>query len=157
MKTKTLAAVAAAAAATSVVVGCGDSDGGSTTGTGRGTEMTQQEVRHDLDPLKNHFPIIRQPKTASWLGGTLGDDNVPGPSIYYVDAVVDLEPSVAGDLRTRYTPTDAGAVPQLRAPLQAPAGGFLTSPALDQAVGGAEWHAKAFLHNDTLVITATGD
>ena len=25
------------------------------------------------------------------------------------------------------------------------------------AVGGAEWHAKAFLHNDTLVITATGD
>ena len=48
------------------------------------------EVRHDLEPLIRRFPQLVGAPSAMWMSGTMGDPRVPGPSTYWIDAIVEL-------------------------------------------------------------------
>lgn len=124
-------------------------------------KTTSNPVRHELEPLTKRFPAIGSPVNASWVSGDMGDPRIPGPSLYWIDSIVELNPSVADDLKARYRPmptTDRLDVwESLRADL--PLGAFLASGQLDAAFTGTTIKSKAFLAEDApvLVITATGE
>ncbi|WP_219107053.1 hypothetical protein [Austwickia sp. TVS 96-490-7B] len=96
-------------------------------------------VRHDISGLRAFVPRLPEAASVSWVIGRRGDDSVPGPSMYELIAVVNLNPDVARGLRARLLPVrSSSTVPtpdvprQLRADL--PSGAFLTSTALEERV-----------------------
>lgn len=116
-------------------------------------------VRTDLDPLTKRYAVLGQPRGASWVSGTVGDDRVPGPATYWIDAVVTLAPSTAADLRARggvMTTRQIDVHPDLAATV--PAGGLVGSEALDAALSTSGWRTTAGFATDgrTLVFTSLG-
>ncbi len=117
------------------------------------------DVRTDLEPLTKRFPALGTPRAAWWLGDILGDDRVPGPSTYRIRAVVELDSTVAENLRGRYSPA-AVALPELdpRISVHVPDGGVATSDSLSAAFGDERWRSDAYLHANrpVLVLVSTG-
>ena len=66
------------------------------------------ELRTDLEPLTSRSDAIGSPSSARWMSGTTGDDRVPGPSTYRIDAVISLDATTTESLRTEFgaEPTD---------------------------------------------------
>lgn len=118
------------------------------------------ELRTDLEPLTKRFPALDNPEQARWMSGTFGSDRAPGPSTYWIDAVITLSESKFEELKSTYAPESAGKTPEVVDGLRAelPTGTFLTSDRLDQAFTHDKWFAKAYLVPDhrTLVLVATG-
>ncbi|ODR27510.1 hypothetical protein [Mycolicibacterium porcinum] len=122
---------------------------------------TSNPVRHELEPLTKRFPAIGSPVNASWVSGDMGDPDVPGPSLYWIDSIVELNPSVAEDLKARYRPIPTTDRPDVWESLRAdlPQGGLLSSSQLDAAFTGTKIKSRAYLAEDApiIVITATGE
>lgn len=118
------------------------------------------ELRTDLDPLVTRFPVLGTPTGARWMSGTYGRADVPGPSTYWIDAVVALVPADVERVRSTYAPTAEGKSPDVVEGLRGrlPDGPFLTGDALDAAFDHERWHASAFLDPESgeLVVIATG-
>jgi|SRR6478735_153593 len=123
-----------------------------TTKTGTG------EVRHDLDPLTKRFTALGAPVSATWMSGTLGGE-APGPSTYWIDAVVRLTPDAASALRA-HSPAPTSETPAVEDGVRSalPSGGLLRSDALDAAFAQGSFRAKAYLSadSDTVVLVALG-
>ncbi|QRY46484.1 hypothetical protein JVX93_06435 [Mycolicibacterium boenickei] len=130
------------------------------------TSMHDNPIRRDFQPLTERFPEIGTPLSATWMSGTVGAQSdsrvtVPGPSVYWIEAIIELEPATTDTLRSKYAPTPAGEAPNLDDGLRAevPAGTFLTSPALDTALSNNDWRSTAYLHSssNTLVMRSVDD
>lgn len=108
------------------------------------------ETRHDLDPLTRRIPALTGATAATWMSGTLGDERAPSPSLYWIDAVVQLPAATAEELRASLDLAAAdeapGVVEGLRAEL--PEGELLTGEALDQAFSAGGWQTTAYLERD---------
>jgi hypothetical protein len=119
------------------------------------------QLRTDLDPLLSRFPVLGAPAGARWMSGTFGRADVPGPSTYWIDAVVTLDPSAVEQLMTAHAPAAEGRTPDVAEGMRAelPDGPFLTGDALDAAFDHERWHASAFLEPESgeLVLVATGN
>ena len=108
------------------------------------------------------FPALADAESVHWMAGTLGHDDggrgVPGPSVYWFDAVVTMPPDRISALVTTYSPVPTTDRPDLTAALRCklPAGPLLGGEALDRALTPADWTVRAYLSPDTgqLVITA---
>ena len=75
--------------------------GGTThTPTGAASKSGDGTLRTDLEPLTTRFAALGAPVSAQWSSGTMGDSRVPGPSTYWIDAVVVVSPDVASRLAT---------------------------------------------------------
>lgn len=112
------------------------------------------ELRHDLEPLTDRFPRLSAATTATWMSGTLGDDRVPGPSTYWIDAVVTLDESDFAALKAE---TDARAtteVPSVDAGLEGelPDGPFLRSDVLDALISPDGYWSDVFLDETTRTV-----
>lgn len=53
--------------------------------------------RTDTATLARLFPGLPPMSAATWVTGRSGDDRVPGPSLYYLDAVITHAPGVVTD------------------------------------------------------------
>lgn len=133
---------------------------------GQSVSTTFDQIRHNLEPLTKRFPAIGNPNSATWMSGTLGAQSdsrasVPGPSVYWIEAIINLEPTTADSLRSKYTPTATDAVPNLNEVLRpdVPAGPFLTSRALNTALSNNDWRSTAYLNSgsNTLVMRSVDD
>lgn len=122
----------------------------------------QDPYRHDLEPLTKRWPVIGNPVSVTWSAGDLVNTSparidIPGPGVFWLDAIVELEPTVADSLRDRAT-TPPKAGPTLREGLAShlPPGQLATSPALDAAFVTPHWTTHAYLQvsGNVLVITA---
>ena len=51
-------------------------------------------LRTDSDPLTKRYAVLGTPRGVTWVSGTVGDERVPGPSTYWIDAVVVLAVAV---------------------------------------------------------------
>ena len=105
------------------------SDSATRSGTG--------EIRHELGPLTDRFPQLATALSATWMSGTMGDERVPGPSTYWIDAVVVLDEAGFAELLA-LAPGEAGSgakaeLPDLDPGLDdaLPPGPFVRSSALD--------------------------
>lgn len=125
------------------------------------TKTTTNAVRHELEPLTKRFPAFGSPVSASWVSGDMGDSRVPGPSLYWIDAIVEVSPATANGLKTTYLPVPTSNVPDVWETLRGnlPQGGYLASDQLDQAFRSTKINAHAYLAvgAPVVVITASGE
>ena len=114
--------------------------------SGDGTEQ------HELDPLATRIPALGDAVDSTWFSGTLGSARAPGPSLYWIDAVVTLPPGVADELRSTLALTPAEATPDVveALGLVLPVGALLVGDGLDEAFSHQTWQTTAYL-------SATGD
>lgn len=154
-RTRTIV-VATALVATFALAGCGGEP--TPVNPRTDTTMTTQSdtIRHDPEPLTKRFPAIERPVSVTWVGWSNASGRAPGPTTYWVQAIIELEPAVAAGLRTRFAPADTGRSPDMTAALRdvLPPARFLSSSALGDALSSAEWRSAAFIaaQSDTLVI-----
>lgn len=159
--------VLGAAFALALSFSIGGCDGSDQTGRpGTDASVQNNQIRHDLEPLTKRFPEIGKPVSATWMGGALGVQSdsratVPGPSDYWIEAIIELEPATADALRAKYVPTPTGEVPKLKEVPQkdVPAGPFLTSVAMDKALSNNDWRSTTYLdsRSNTLVMRSVDD
>jgi hypothetical protein len=117
------------------------------------------EIRQDLAPLTTRFPLLDGVKAALWISGTTGSSTVPGPSTYWIDAIIDLPPGRSTQWRQEFKLTPAPNAPDLASPLdkQLPPPPYEASAALNAAIRGTGGFAcTAHLSGDTLVLSCLG-
>lgn len=128
---------------------------------GQEKQVDERGMRTDLDPLTSRFPAIGEPVSASWMSGTLGDRDAPGPSSYWIDGVVTLAPDTAERLRAEHAPAPGGDGPDLVEEVArlVPDAELTRSDALDAAVSHDGWAVRAWLvtGEDVLVLEAKGE
>lgn len=116
--------------------------------------------RTDLEPLTSRFAAIGDPTSAIWMSGTTGDDRAPGPSTYWIDAIITLDPTTADTLRSDFGAVGTDDVPDVVDGLvdQLPAGPWLTSAALDRETDGGGLGGRAYIaaNSDQVVIVKVG-
>lgn len=157
--------VAALIAVGVLTAGC---TSGTDPSTGASTEMSQQATkngdgaeRNDVDPLVSRIPMLQGITGATWYSGTLGARDAPGPSLYWIDAVVTLPDGVAAELRASLDLARAAGAPDVVTALQpaVPAGDLLTGEELDAAFSTTTWHTTAYLSasGDQVVLVVVGE
>lgn len=118
-------------------------------------------LRSELEPLQKRYPLLGRPLGAVWMSGTMGDARVPGPSTYWIDAVVTLQPEHAAALRRQFAvaPAAASESPDVVAGLRPhlPAGPWQRSGALDAALSQQGLPCRALFSGDRLVLMALGE
>lgn len=107
--------------------------GAGTSSDGAATRDDTAPVREDLAPLTKRFLALGEPVKARWKSGTMGDARVPGPSTYWIDAVVQVTPAVADQLAAG---TSSAGAPQVVKDLvvELPAGPWVGSVELDRTL-----------------------
>lgn len=128
-------------------------------------------LRTDEAPLTRRFPALGDPVTVTWRSGTTGDGAAPGPSTYWIDAVVRLPPGTADELAAAagVSPTVAAtgaatgdATAELPADLPADVraaagnGPWRTAATLDAAFSTSGFGTQVFLSGDVVVLRAIG-
>lgn len=118
------------------------------------------ERRTDLDPLTDRFAAIGTPLAAVWMSGTLGDERVPGPASYWIDAIITLDPAVAARLRNDFGAVVTDETPNVVDGLvdDIPTGSLLTSTELGRELSGSGFSAQGYLVDgtDQLVLVSVG-
>lgn len=94
------------------------------------------------------------------MSGTYGDPRNPGPSTYWIDAVITLNYDHINDLTAAYSPAPTSETPSVVGGMKEhlPPGPFRTSAALNAAFKEGRWWARAYLdpQANKLVLIATG-
>lgn len=145
------------------VAGCaaGEEDGASSSTAPSFAERKEGsgEVRRDLEPLTTRWAALGEPRSATWMSGTLGG-RAPGPSTYWIDAVVELEPRAADELRA-LDPVPTADRPAVTDEVATaiPGGRLRRGADLDAAFAQGSWGARAYLveGSDTVVLVALGE
>ncbi|CAN7259756.1 hypothetical protein LJR027_001040 [Terrabacter sp. LjRoot27] len=162
MSTRPAAAALAAALTFTLTAGC-STDPAPTTDRTRSTVSSATktgtgDVRTDLEPLTKRFSALGQPVSATWMSGTLGGE-APGPSTYWIDAVVEVTPETAAALRAA-SPEPTTETPDVEDGVRSalPSGQLLRSTSLDALFAQGSFRAKAYLaaDSDTVVLVALG-
>ena len=69
--------------------------------------------RVDTEPLTQRFPLIGDPVRVVWYSGTTGSGGAPGPSTYWIDAVITLDAATAAQIRDSYDLKPTNDVPEV--------------------------------------------
>jgi hypothetical protein len=114
------------------------------------------DVRTDRAPIASRFPRLGEFRAVHWVSGRLGDDRVPGPSTYFIEAVVELTPADASALAAG-APAEAPQPPPVLAPF-VPTASWTRSAPVD-GLGPPGWQTKVRVAPDQAVayVSAVGD
>lgn len=121
------------------------------------TKEGTSEVRHELEPLTKRFPQLSDAASATWMSGTMGDPRVPGPSTYWIDAIVELPVAEHSELLNAVSATELPLPddfsPQLHAAI--PHGRLLNSSELNERFSHGKFVCKVYLVTDgqTLILS----
>ncbi|QZY47815.1 hypothetical protein [Mycolicibacterium austroafricanum] len=117
------------------------------------------EIHSDTAPLTRRFPAIGVPEAVAWVTWTNASRDVPGPTTYWIDAVITLHPQAAAAL-ARDT-TAEGRMPDVAEALRSAVGPgpFVTGAALNEALSTDGWTATGYLdrRRNQLVLNAVDD
>jgi hypothetical protein len=131
------------------------------TGSDMASAIDSAEVRTDREPIADRFPQLGSFVDAHWVGGRLGDEQMPGPSTYFIEAVVTLDPDDLARLTERYdfTRSPAPRSPASLAPFVEGGSTWSTSAELDSGVGPSDWSSNVFVRLDDGVayVSARGE
>lgn len=128
-----------------VAVGCAPEPGSRSAAT-----ESIAEIRSDAGPLTTRFPALGTPAAVTWVTWKSASGGVPGPTTYWIDAVVTLTPQTTAALIAEHRPAPNGKTPSVRNELDAavPPGPFLTGAALDAAFSTSGWASAAHLDRE---------
>lgn len=127
-----------------------------------GTVTTQYgDTRTDIASLVKYFPAIGNPESAQWVTWNNASERAPGPTIYWIEAVIRLTPADADRLRNTYNPVPNPASPELKSQVQqaVPPGRYVSGPELDRALrSGPEWggNATGYLQEGGTILVLSG-
>jgi hypothetical protein len=125
------------------------------------TMDTKSEIRTDVEPLTKRFPAIGAPEAVRWVTWNSASGGAPGPTTYWIDAVITLQPQTTASLVDGAKPTQQGKAPNVEEALRSavPAGPFQTGAGLDKTLSNAGWSVTGYLDRarNQLVITAMDD
>lgn len=128
--------------------------------TGEAQKSGTGELRSDTEPLTTRFPMLDGLREVKWMSGTYGDARNPGPSTYWIDAVITLDPGTIDKLTSTYAPDRTDRTPTVVDGMRShlPPGPFLAGDGLDKAFAHDRWSASAYLDPQAgrLVLVATG-
>ncbi|GAA3492817.1 hypothetical protein [Streptomyces cremeus] len=109
-------------------------------------EKAEVPVREERRPVERRFPVFGEFVRARWVGVTLSDPRLPGPTDVRMAGVVDLSSRDAERLRTGYEWREATApsVPEAVTPLLPTGARWRTSESFEGAVTGGGRYAASF-------------
>ena len=124
-------------------------------GIDEGQRIVDQFGHSVVAAARRAYTVPDVPACLERLGG---DARVPGPSTYWIDALVQLQPEDAARLRRLHEPQAAAGAPEVVEGLRPllPAGPWSRSAALDAALSQQGFVVRAFMSGDHLVLTALG-
>lgn len=142
-----------------VLAGCGEDTSAKVTEPPPAEKSGSGAIRTDLAPLTSRFPDLGSAGSAIWMSGTMGDDRVPGPSTYWIDAVVTLPPTDHARLG-ELGPLSVASLPGNFPPElveSIPSSETRTSSELDEAFSPDGFWSEVLLVDDgaTLVLSTT--
>lgn len=110
--------------------------------------------------MTSRFPAIGTPVAATWVTWNNADPRVPGPTTYWIDAVITLQPQTARALADLTNPAHVPppeVAPEVRSAVSD--GPFATGAALNDALSTPGWAATGYLDfaRNQLLVSATGD
>ncbi|CAM5250836.1 hypothetical protein GCM10010329_07820 [Streptomyces spiroverticillatus] len=118
------------------LTGCGEAQ--DTAGWVPAKERAEAQVRQDRAPVERRFPAFGEFVRARWVGVSLNNPRLPGPTDVEMAGVVDLSARDAERLRTRYEWREAAgsgtALPGAVTPLLPEGAHWRTSDAFDREV-----------------------
>lgn len=118
------------------------------------------ELRTDVEPLAQRFAMLRTAQAVRWMSGLYGQPRNPGPSTYWIDAVITLNPDQIVELSRAHGPTTRVKRPNVVYGMreQLPAGPFRGGTALNAAFTQGSWTAQVYLapNSHQLVLLAKG-
>ena len=118
------------------------------------------ERRTDLAPLTDRFTALESPQGATWYSGTLGSGAAPGPSSYWIDAVIELSQEDVDALLDQYGPSASTTSPRVVDHLRGdvPDGTLLSGAELDRAFSTSGFVSQVWVDPEgrRLVLTAKG-
>jgi hypothetical protein len=118
------------------------------------------ELRTDTEPLTKRFSALGGLRDVQWMSGVYGDPDNPGPSTYWIDAVITLDSDQQEELETDFAPEPTDDTPSVVAGMRPllPPGPYRSSDQLDAAFKEDRWWASAYLDPQAgkLVLVATG-
>lgn len=163
-RARTSLALLVAAAVAIVGAGCDRVSSGPRETSTEASQQAQKtgsgERRTDLGPLTDRFSALESPAGATWYSGTLGRGEAPGPSSYWIDAVVQLSDAQTEDLVQRYGPESTAERPVVVDDLSSdlPSAPLVASDELDRAFSTAGFVSRVWLdpENGRLVLSAVG-
>jgi hypothetical protein len=123
---------------------------GSEMPTGTSAEKTGTgELRHDTAPLTDRFAPLAGLQSATWMSGTFGD--APGPSLYWIDAIVVLSAEDYTQLVEGLALEPAADAPPVIDELAAslPSGEFVTSSELDAQFSLDQYRTQVYANADS--------
>jgi hypothetical protein len=112
------------------------------------------QVRHDTGELARTFPALGAPVSASWLQwdnttmtGIEPDQNAPTTQVVWIDAVVQVAPSVMKSFVTQHETRETTLRPAVQKPLEAavPRGPFRSGVEINMLFGGPGVSTRVFL------------
>ena len=133
-----------------LIMGC--QSGGLGGGAAAAPSSEEAPVRTDTQPLIEEFPALGSLGEVHWQGGRLGNDDVPGPSTYFIKAAITLAPAALSRLSSTYTFTPAPTEPQPPAelvPFLDGTGPWSSSAELDQELSTQGWPTQLHVRLDS--------
>lgn len=138
------------------VAGCG----GTSDQEKQRERIEEAQPRTDVDPITKRWPQLGGIQEAHWVGGTLTDDGAPGPSSYFVEAVVVLAPADVARLTSQHHFAPAPTRPDPPASLKpyVREGNWLSDGEVDQAFTPPQWVSQIYVQPDNALayISAKG-
>jgi len=104
------------------------------------------ELRTDVAPLTDRFPEL-DPVSVEWKSGTLGSDSAPGPSTYWIDAVIELDDEDFAAYVDAHDLQPAAAPDDFEAPL--PSGDLQRADTLDEQFSFGEFRSEVYLEAES--------
>lgn len=117
------------------------------TASARAEKRGDGELRQTREPVLRRLPVLEPAKSLQWSSGGFGDPAAPGPSLYWLDVLVEMDDSLSAKARALNDLSDA-ALPEDLHPVVAarlPAGNWQGSPALDRMFSDGPWKTRAWL------------
>lgn len=151
MKAPLIRAVAVAAVAGTVLTGCSDNP------SNNEREPDPTEMRTDIEPLVGRVPSLGSDFTAQWFSNTTFDQRAPGPSTYWINALVTpaegVEDLIDGEPLSPSTPDVREQLVEIL-----PECDWQSSTVIDRAWGPLDWDTNVWFcqERDQLVITMVG-
>jgi hypothetical protein len=111
------------------------------------SKPTDAGVRTDPRPIVRRFGLLRNLTRVRWQGGSLGEDRAPGPSTYFINALVELPRAKVRALERRFAfaPARAPAIPaRLRSPSTDHAA-WRRSQSFEAVLPPESWGGRAYL------------
>ena len=122
--------------------------------------IEEAQPRTDVEPITKRWPQLGGIQQAHWVGGTLTSDGSPGPSSYFIEAVVILAPADLARLTSQHhfspAPTRPDPPASLRPHLRE--GNWLSDAEVDQAFSPPNWVSHIYVQPDNALayISAKG-